>query len=69
MDSLFEYANAEYKVYTEVISCDDKELCVAQYIGNHEGDERSKMCIISWQLASRGSSEWLNLRQGNQESI
>ena len=47
MDSLFEYANAEYKVYTEVISCDDKELCVAQYIGNHEGDEQSKMCIIS----------------------
>ena len=33
MDSLFEYKDAEYKVYTEVISCDNKELCVNQYIG------------------------------------
>ena len=32
MDSLFEYKDAEYKVYTEVISCDNKELCVNQYI-------------------------------------
>ena len=32
MDSLFEYKDAEYKVYTEVISCNNKELCVNQYI-------------------------------------
>ena len=32
MDSLFEYKDAEYKVYTEVISCDNKELCVNQHI-------------------------------------
>ena len=47
MDSLFKYADAEYKVYTEVIFCNDKELAVEQYIGNHEGEERFMTCIIS----------------------
>jgi len=47
MDSLFEYKDAEYKVYTEVISCDNKELCVNQYIGDYEDIEDHQLTIIA----------------------
>jgi hypothetical protein len=47
MDSLFEYKDAEYKVYTEVISCDNKELCVNQYIGDSEDMENHQLTIIA----------------------
>jgi hypothetical protein len=46
MDSLFEYKDAEYKVYTEVISCDNKELCVTQYIGGYYEDDYSTQDTI-----------------------
>ena len=48
IDSLFEYKDVEYKVYTEVISCDNKKLCVNQYIGGtYEDDYSTQDTIIS----------------------
>jgi len=46
-DSLLEYIGVEYKVYTEVISCDNKELCVNQYIGDSEDMENHQLTIIA----------------------
>ena len=46
IDSLFVFKDAEYKVYTEVISCDNKELCVSQYIGDYEDRINHQSTII-----------------------
>lgn len=47
MDNYFKNSDAKYKVYTKVIFCDDNELLVDQYIGNHEGEERHITALIS----------------------
>ena len=48
IDSIFEDKDSKYKVYDEVISCDNKELCVNQYIGGtYEDDYSTQDTIIS----------------------
>ena len=56
MDSLFEYKDAEYKVYTEVISCDNKELCVNQYIDIGYDAWRSEERRVGKECRSRWSA-------------
>ena len=47
IDSIFEDKDSKYKVYDEVISCDNKELCVSQYIGDYEDIENHQFTTIS----------------------
>ena len=44
---MFHNSKAEYKVYTEVISCDDKGLCVDQYLGDYDDITYTQFTIIS----------------------